>query len=147
MESYNNGDAEEARNYLRQAIQVWLPLVQIGREEAVREYAFACLALEENVDEALTLLREKVAEWAEQQVLDRIEARHKVFHCMTLLMIAKANHDDDLITPLNLRIQYLIGEVHPRVMIYSPIRKRNVSRKDFASDVKSVQELGLPCIP
>ena len=146
MESYNNGEAEEARNYLRQAIEVWLPLVEIGREEAIREYAFACLALEEDVDGARTLLKDKVTGWAEQQVRDRIGARHKAFHSVTLLMIAIAFNDEDLITSLDWGIQRLIGEVHPRALIYSPLRKRNVSRKDFASDVKSIQRAGLPNI-
>lgn len=154
FEAHGSGDTDLARKYLGEAIDVWAPLIgnssDAAQEQyalaAAREWAFAYLALNENADEALDLLKNKVYEWAERQVRDRIGARYKAYHTMTLLMIAIAMEDEDLITSLDGRLQDFIGLVHKRAMIYSPIRKRNVSRDEFSKDVNLIQEKGLPRI-
>jgi len=145
VEAFVEGDAETAKQRMHSATKVWQPLIE-RRPDAAREYAFARLALNENDEEGLNLLKNRVRQWAEEQVRDRIGARFKAYHSMTLLMIAKAGKDEDCVTSLDVALRDFTGRVHPRVMIYSPLRKRNVSRDEFSKDVNMVQEKGLPLI-
>ena len=65
---------------------------------------------------------------------------------MTLMMIAKARGNDDLIISLDGRLRDFMAKVPKRVWIYSPLKKRNISRDAFLKEVKSVKEQGVPRI-
>ena len=147
--AFNLGDKAKAADYMRQAKALWKSLVDGDMEvnmAARREYAFACYALDEDLGEAEDLLKLKVREEARKQYTDCIGHKEKAYYAMIQLMVAKAQQVADRAQSMDTRANFHVAETHDLEFLFSPLRKRPVSRQDFQDDIKLVSENGLPAV-
>ena len=154
MDAYagGKGNTVQAVAYMHEAKKLMEPLASLdrpdqGREFAQRDWGLISVLLREDEERAKALLYKEVRNWARMQVANRMGTHHKAaFTALQLIILAACDPKDPRIPPLDIQITRLIGEVHNRVMIYSPLRKRNVSRDVFLEDVRTVVNTGLPYI-
>ena len=146
------GDPVQAIAYMREAKSFLEPLAfqyhpDQGKEFAQRDWGLISVLLREDEERAKEILYKQVRTWARNQVAHRMGANHKAsFTALELIILCACDPKDPRIPPLDIQITRYVGDVHERVMIYSPLRKRNVSRDVFLEDVRAVVNTGLPYI-
>lgn len=142
----NNGDVAKALADMREATEIWKPLAARRISFAEREYAFSCIALQENVDEAMHLLENNVRGEANNLYTNSIRHRDRAYYAMIQLMVASAQRDEDRVLSMDVRANFHVGEMHDLENPYSPLRKRFVSRQEFQRDIRRIIENGLPVL-
>ena len=141
MDAYSkgSGDKAAARAHMLAVIDVLEPLVQRKIPVAEREYAFACIAVQKNVEEAKLLLDTSVRKSARNGILERTGARHKAFNTAILVMVSSVLEKKEQLAAYDARTTQYIGDMREDMTVYSPISKRNITRDDFLEEVKTVK--------
>jgi hypothetical protein len=147
-EVYNEGrgDKVQAREYMRQAALSVQYLAAEGSPIAERDWAFACYALQENLDIAKRLLADKVRKHARDEVVNRVGQRHKALYTLIQIMVAKTLNQEERVPALEARTVGYVSNSHPRIMLYSPLKRRNVKAEEFLNEVRSISDNGVPIL-
>jgi hypothetical protein len=149
LSEFNSGKVSEAGDFMRQAKELWKDLAE-GEQDvniaARREYVFACYALQENLEGAEELLKQKVREEARRQYTNCIGHKEKAYYAMVQFMVAVAQKASGRAQSMDTRANFHVAETHDLEYPFSPLRKRPVSRQDFHDDIRWVNDNGLPVV-
>lgn len=151
MQCISNRQPLEAAEFVTKARNVWKPLAAIGHPMAVRDYAFSCIMLNSDGDKAaqadakaavgqLDVIRRQ----ARTEARDRLEPRNKVSANAIILICFKELQMIDRIPAVVGRNVSDMAQVNQRVLLYSPLRKRNVTRDEMTREFEYIHEHGLP---